>query len=121
MESGKANIKYTKDTNECFIYPGCLNLYRFPEYEYSAVKVLKILGINAKSLPDSVCCGSFMEGQSENWEYLAAYNLSLAEKHGRGVITLCGGCTSSFLRIKKKCLDNGEFKHKLNKKLDKMD
>jgi heterodisulfide reductase subunit B len=106
--------------NDSYIYPGCLILYRFPEYEHSAVRVLEKLGINAKNLPGGVCCGSFMEGQSDRWAYLAAYNLSLAERTGKKLITLCGGCTCTFNRLKRKCSENAGFYEEINKKLNKL-
>lgn len=83
---------------EAIIFPGCLVLYRFPEYEASSIRVLQMLGINARLLPGACCCGSFLQGVNDNWPIITAYNMALAERAGGNLITLCGGCTNTFKR-----------------------
>ncbi len=102
------------------LYPGCLVLYRFPEYEYTSKLLLQELGLNSVALNESVCCGAYVQGNTENWEYLAAYNMSLAESQGLEIITLCGGCTNTFKRLKDMCAKNPEKLEILNKRLSKL-
>lgn len=100
-----------------YLFPGCLNLYRFPEYELSARQVLSRLGISTGSLDGQTCCGGFLEGKTENWQLMAAYNLSLAERKGAGLITLCGGCTNTFRRVIYHCRRDPGLLSDLNRKL----
>lgn len=102
------------------LYPGCLILYRFPEYEYTSKLLLETLNISTETLDNLVCCGAYMQGSSANWEYLAAYNMSLAEANNLDIITLCGGCTNVFKRLKHKCQINPEKQAELNVKLGKI-
>lgn len=102
------------------LYPGCLVLYRFPEYEYTSKLLLEQLGLNPLSLHKSVCCGAYVQGSRDNWEYLAAYNMALAESQGLEIITLCGGCTNTFKRLKDMCARSPEKQEMLNKKLNKL-
>lgn len=104
-------------TPQYYLFPGCLNLYRFPGYELSARQVLSRLGISTGSLDRQTCCGGFLEGKTENWQLMAAYNLSLAEQKGAGLITLCGGCTNTFRRVIYNCHQDPELLRSLNRKL----
>ncbi|HZK44216.1 MAG TPA: CoB--CoM heterodisulfide reductase iron-sulfur subunit B family protein [Syntrophomonadaceae bacterium] len=102
------------------LYPGCLVLYRFSEYEYTSKLLLQQLGMNPVTLDKNVCCGAYVQGTTENWEYLAAYNMALAEAQGLEIITLCGGCTNTFKRLKHECNHNPEKLKQVNIKLKKM-
>ena len=80
------------------LFPGCLVLQRMPQYEKAARRVLGELDISVASIAYAACCGAALESFTDKWLYLAAYNLSLAERMGFPVLTLCGNCTSSLLR-----------------------
>jgi heterodisulfide reductase subunit B len=99
------------------LYPGCLVLYRFPEYEASAKQVLNRLGFEITTLPQAICCGSYLEGISPNWIYFASYNLAMAEREKLSLITLCGGCTNTFLRVQRIFENDPGILFKINKKL----
>ena len=55
-----------------------------------------------------------LEGQTENWECVAAHNLNLAEKQGGGLITLCGGSTAIFSCFREKCLKDIDPGQRIN-------
>lgn len=99
------------------LFPGCLILYRFPEYEVSARNVLKHLGYEVKNLPQTLCCGSYLEGLHPQWYVFTAYNLALAEQAGGPMITLCGGCTNTLKRVQNLLRLDSDLKVKVNKKL----
>ncbi|MGB3903774.1 MAG: CoB--CoM heterodisulfide reductase iron-sulfur subunit B family protein [Anaerolineae bacterium] len=80
------------------LFPGCLVLQRMPQYEKAGKRVLRELDISVASIAYAACCGAPLESFTDKWLYLAAYNLSLAERMGFPVLTLCGNCTSSLLR-----------------------
>jgi len=81
-------------------YPGCLVLQRMPEYEAATRAVLKTLGVELALVQEATCCGSpVVESFTQDWVYLAAYNLALIEAQGhRTVVTVCGGCTNTLAR-----------------------
>ncbi|MEA4901585.1 CoB--CoM heterodisulfide reductase iron-sulfur subunit B family protein [Desulfitobacterium sp.] len=103
------------------IYPGCLILYRFPEYESSAKQLLQLCGYEITFLPQALCCGSYLEGINPNWFNFTAYNLALAEKENVSLITLCGGCTNTFYRVQQMFREKPEMLHQVNLKLAEFD
>ena len=81
------------------LYPGCLVLSRFHEYELASRRILKKLGIEGLDMEDFCCCGSsLVPGVRDDWINLPAYSLARAERLGMDIITLCGSCTNTFLR-----------------------
>lgn len=81
------------------IFPGCMVLARFQEYEMASRMILKHLGFEIIDLSEFCCCGtSLMPGVTDNWVNLSAYTLALAEKSGADIVTLCGSCTNNFKR-----------------------
>ena len=113
------NIK-TKQQSDKFnkiLYPGCLVCYRFPEYEISSIIVLNTLNVQTHLLEKSVCCGSFLQGESEDWLYMTAYNLALAEAKHMDIITLCGGCTNVFRRFQHQCGQEPKWMERVNERL----
>ncbi len=80
------------------LFPGCLVLQRMPQYEKATKEVLSAIGIRVENIPRAACCGAPLESFTDRWLYLAAYNLSLAERMGLEVVTLCGNCTNTLLR-----------------------
>ncbi len=82
------------------LFPGCLVLQRMPRYEKAAKRVLGELGLHLEGMPRAACCGAPLESFSDDWVYLAAYNLSLADRMGLDIVTLCGNCASALLRAR---------------------
>ncbi|NIN69275.1 MAG: hypothetical protein GTO63_32250 [Anaerolineae bacterium] len=79
-------------------FPGCLVLQRMPQYEKAARRVLRELDISLENMRRAACCGAPLESFTDRWLYLAAYNLSLAQRMELDILTLCGNCTNTLLR-----------------------
>ena len=74
------------------LFLGCTIPTRALDYELSARKVLKALGIETMDLGFN-CCGFPIEAvDEEKGLALAASNLSLAESNGLNILTLCNAC-----------------------------
>ncbi|MDD3890281.1 MAG: heterodisulfide reductase-related iron-sulfur binding cluster [Syntrophomonadaceae bacterium] len=99
------------------LFPGCLVLSLFPEYELASKKILALLDIQTHTLPETICCGSVLQSVNSNWIYAAAYDLALAERSGMEIITLCGGCTNSFKRLQWMCRSNPLLLDEINEVL----
>ncbi len=81
------------------LYPGCLVLSRFHEYELASRQILDTLGIEVLDMEEFCCCGSsLVPGVRDDWISLPAYSLARAEMLKMDIITLCGSCTNTFLR-----------------------
>lgn len=81
------------------LYPGCLVLSRFHEYELASRRILRKLGVEALDMEEFCCCGSsLVPGVRDDWINLPAYSLAQGERLGVGIVTLCGNCTNTFLR-----------------------
>ncbi|NOZ82721.1 MAG: hypothetical protein GXN98_02730 [Euryarchaeota archaeon] len=98
------------------LYPGCMVLTHFPEYEASARRVLTELGVELAELERFVCCSSvFVPSVSDEWLNMAAYTLALASEH-EGLLTLCGTCTAVLRRAVRE-LENREARSRVNRVL----
>ncbi len=82
------------------VFPGCLVLQRMPQYEKATRRVLEEIDIDLESIAYAACCGAPLESFTDRWLHLAAYNLALAERMGRDVVTLCGNCANTLSRAK---------------------
>jgi succinate dehydrogenase / fumarate reductase cytochrome b subunit len=87
------------------LFPGCLVLQRMPQYEKATTEVVGALGIQLENIPRAACCGAPLESFSDRWLHFAAYNLSLAERMGLDMVTLCGNCANTLLRAKRELGD----------------
>jgi heterodisulfide reductase subunit B len=101
------------------LFPGCLVLQRMPQYEKAARMVLRELGISVETIPYAACCGAPLESFGDKWIYFAAYNMSLSERLGRDVVTLCGNCTNTLLRAKV-AMGEAPLRQGVNDRLEKM-
>ncbi|RLG40741.1 MAG: hypothetical protein DRO05_05650 [Thermoproteota archaeon] len=83
------------------LYLGCMIANEEYAYEMSAREVMRELGVELVDLEGESCCGSPIRSlNTKLWLYLAARNLSLAEKTGLDVLCLCSGCFESLLEAK---------------------
>lgn len=73
-------------------------LQRMPQYEKAAKRVLRELDVHLADMPYSACCGAPLESFTDEWLYLAAYNLSRAETMELDILALCGNCASTLSR-----------------------
>ncbi|WP_456474002.1 CoB--CoM heterodisulfide reductase iron-sulfur subunit B family protein [Candidatus Pyrohabitans sp.] len=105
---------------ERLLYLGCMVYNRFPDYELSAKAVLSRIGFRLRDFHEFACCSStFIPSLSDDWIYLAAYNLALAEKRGMDIISLCGTCTSTLKRTNLVLQDEGLLR-KVNSRLNEV-
>lgn len=104
------------------IYPGCLVLSRFHEYELASRRVLRKLGIEVLDVEEFCCCGSsLVPGVSDQWVNLPAYSLAQGERLGADIVTLCGSCTNTFMRAKLSLEGNRELLSEVNSRLERLD
>jgi heterodisulfide reductase subunit B len=101
------------------LFPGCLVLQRMPQYEKATKEVLGVIGIQVENMPQAACCGAPLESFSDRWLRFAAYDLSLAERMGLDVVTLCGNCTNTLLRANV-ALEDPSLRREVNAMLSKM-
>lgn len=98
-------------------YPGCLVLQRMPRYELATRRLLAELGIGLEMMPQAACCGApIVESFSDDWVYLAAYNLALAERMGLDILTVCGSCTNTLKRARL-ALQDPALQEEVNRRL----
>lgn len=103
------------------IFPGCMVLARFHEYEMASEMILKQLGYEIIELPEFCCCGSsLMPGVTDNWINLSAHTLALAEKYGAEIVTLCGSCTGNFRRTNHYLSRDPEVRDRIRSALGKL-
>jgi len=103
------------------IYPGCMVLARFQEYELASRTILEQLGYGIVELGEFCCCGaSLLPGVTETWVNLTAYTLALAEKAGTDIVTLCGNCTNNFKRVNSYFEGNRNVRDEINATLGKL-
>jgi heterodisulfide reductase subunit B len=103
------------------LYPGCLVLSRFHEYEMASRRILKKLGIEVLDMEDFCCCGSsLVSGVRDDWINLPAYSLARAEGLGMDIITLCGSCTNTFLRANLLLETEPDLLERVNIRLEKL-
>jgi len=103
------------------LYPGCLVLSRFHEYETASRRILKKLGIEVLDMEEFCCCGSsLVPGVRDDWINLPAYSLARAESLGVDILTLCGSCTNTFLRTNLLLEREPQFLERANSCLEKL-
>ncbi len=78
------------------LFLGCTIPARSRNYELSARHVAGKLGIELVDVEEFACCGFPIKASDRKAsELMAAYNLSLAEKRGLDLLTLCSSCSSA--------------------------
>ncbi len=97
-------------------YIGCLIPAREPGYESVIRKVLPSLGFELEDLKGANCCAPFSIQSLDyyGWLALAARNLSLAEKIGKPLLTICDDCYESFSMANKILKEDKEAKDRIN-------
>jgi len=104
------------------LYPGCLVLSRFHEYELASRRILRKLGIEALDMEEFCCCGSsLVPGVRDDWINLPAYSLAQGERLGVGIVTLCGSCTNTFLRANFYLEKDPNLLERTNSRLERLD
>ncbi len=100
---------------------GCLAPLMAKQYELSARKVAKKLGLQLIDNKDFACCGFPIRSVGQETALLlAARNLSVAEDMGLDICTICTGCASTLAEASKELTHNDGLREKVNEKLRKI-
>jgi heterodisulfide reductase subunit B len=99
------------------LFLGCTIPARQPNYELSARKALKNLGVELIDLEGMTCCGPppLRSIDFEASLAIAAYNIALAEEADLNVVTLCTGCFESLAMTNTLLKENPRIKARVNK------
>jgi heterodisulfide reductase subunit B len=87
-------------TKDHFLFKGCLIPTRLPYLETASKFTLERIGVDFDDLPGATCCVEPIGLRSmaqDTWLLTTARMLSMAERDGRDIITLCNGCYLSFV------------------------
>ena len=97
---------------------GCTVPVRSLNYELSARKVARAVGIGLVDIDGFECCGYPIRHLDQMTALLlAAKNLSLAEEHGYDICTLCSACAGTLADANRKLRENAGLRHDINEKL----
>ena len=102
------------------LFSGCLIPARLPFLERSSRFVLDRIGIDYEPFPDATCCVEPIGLRSlgyDTWLAVAARMLSIAEKRGSKILTLCNGCYLSLKEAEHALSDHG-IREKVNRILE---
>lgn len=102
------------------MFLGCLIPFRLPSLEVTAREVLKKLGVEVEDISDFSCCPNTIAVESvydDDWYFLAARNLALAERRGIDILCLCSGCSESLKKSNLELKRNSSLRERINSKL----
>jgi len=104
--------------SEYTLFLGCTVPVRALNYEISARKVAKKLGLHLSDVPDFNCCGYPIKS-IHRYAYLlmAARNLALAEKKGLPLCTLCSACCGSLTEANHEIQGDEKLRKQINEDL----
>ena len=101
------------------IYPGCLMPTEQYAYELSIREIFPKLNIDLVDLEGFSCCGEPLKSVNKMLTlYLAARNLSIAEKNNLDLFVPCPMCHFSLSECIKVLNNNKEMKKRVNDKFD---
>ncbi|MFQ6065609.1 MAG: CoB--CoM heterodisulfide reductase iron-sulfur subunit B family protein [Candidatus Bathyarchaeia archaeon] len=101
-------------------YPGCAVHSSSKEYGDSCKAISKVLDIELVEIPDWNCCGAIDAIYSYKPLYsvaIDARNLSLAERMGMDIVTLCSACFFTLSRTNKLLREDAGLKNKVEEAL----
>lgn len=100
------------------LYLGCMIPFREMNYEISARRAAKDLGIELHDMPDANCCGLPIDPVNhEMMILLATRNLCIAEKMGLNIMSLCNGCTGILMKVNKMLKQDRDLRKQINSQL----
>ncbi len=103
------------------LFLGCTIPVRAQNYEISARRVARELGIEFEDLTDLACCAYPMRSASEKVAtVLAARNLAIAEEKGLELCTLCSACTATLTEMNEHLKRDEKARKEVNKHLKKI-
>lgn len=102
-------------------FSGCLAPVMARQFELSARKVAKKLGVYLVDSDDFACCGFPIKSvDQETTLLLAARNLSVAEDLGLDICTICTGCASTLAEANKELTHNHGLRNEVNEKMQRI-
>lgn len=101
--------------SEYTLFVGCTVPVRALNYEISARRVAKELGLHLSDIPEFSCCGYPLKS-IHHYAYLllAARNLALAEKKGLPLCTLCSACCGSLTEANHEIQNDEKLRARIN-------
>jgi heterodisulfide reductase subunit B len=102
---------------------GCTIPLKLPHLEKAFRDIASILDIGLKEMEGVSCCPEPVALQSLNvdtWITLGARNLSIAEKMGLDVLTICSGCYETLKTVSVLLEEDPEYRKKINEILGKI-
>jgi heterodisulfide reductase subunit B len=102
-------------------YPGCSLRHSSEELDHSTRKVLEVLGVEYKDVPDWTCCGSTPAHMMDHLlaQALAARNLRQAAEVGDELLAPCPSCYQREKNAALEINESDEFRAEVNEVLDK--
>ena len=102
------------------LFMGCFIPTRFPQLEMLAREILPEIGIELTDVEGFSCCPEpvrFRAVDSWTWLVMASRNLSVAQKAGLDILTLCPGCTLTLSRAAHELANDPELTDRVNEVL----
>lgn len=108
---------------EFAMFLGCTIPLKLPHFEKAFRQITSILDVKLKEMEGVSCCPEPVAMQSLNidtWMTLGARNLSIAEKMGLDVLTICSGCYETLKTVSVLLEEDREYLEKINSILKKI-
>ena len=105
------------------MFLGCTIPLKLPHFEKAFRQIASILDVKLKEMEGVSCCPEPVAMQSLNidtWMTLGARNLSIAEKMGLDVLTICSGCYETLKTVSVLLEEDREYLEKINSILKKI-
>ena len=107
---------------EYTMFEGCTIGNRIPFIEAASKRVFEKVGIETSQAPFSCCPDptGMKSFDNDAWLTLGARNLTLAEKEGKDIISLCNGCTNTLRGVQYQLKHDSMKMDKVNEELAKI-
>lgn len=104
-------------------YPGCAAEATVKEADGAMQAIAPLLGMELQTFPNMTCCGAGVlhEEQPDVSLALNARNLSIAERAGLDLLTICNTCLLTMLKAQHELKNNPQMATRINKSLAKFD
>ena len=108
--------------DDLYVMPGCIVNCLAPHLESASASALRDMGVRASELPGHTCCmypiqfGVMTDSEREDYRQRMAVNAD-----GKGILTLCAGCSELMVRSEINCEHVIPFLHRNIGKLPKME
>jgi len=100
---------------------GCVAPVMAKQSEIATRRIAKEFDVELIDVLDFACCGFPIRSVDVKTSLLlAARNLSIAEKLGLNICTICSGCASALTEANKELKENDSLREEVNRKLSKI-